>query len=77
MQTRNARLGLVLFTVYLLLYGGFVMLNAFRPQIMETTPLAGINLAIWYGFGLIAAALILALAYGWLCRPSAGREDDA
>lgn len=60
---------MVLFLVYLLLYGGFVLLNAFWPEMMERTPLAGINLAILYGFGLIIAALVLALLYGFLCDP--------
>lgn len=68
MQTRNARIGLVLFCVYLLLYGGFVLLNAFSPDTMAIKPVAGINLAILYGFGLIAAALVLAMLYGWLCK---------
>ena len=68
MESRNARIGLVLFAVYLLLYGGFVLINALAPQTMETTPLAGVNLAILYGFGLIIAALVLSLVYGWLCR---------
>ena len=81
METRNARIGLVLFGVYLLLYGGFVLLNAFSPDTMEITPVAGINLAILYGFGLIATALILALVYGWLCKSPAsdtdGGEDQA
>ena len=30
--------------------------------------MAGVNLAILYGFGLIIAALVLALLYGWLCK---------
>ncbi len=68
MPTRSARIGLVLFTAYLALYGGFVALAAFSPATMERTPAAGVNLAVWYGFGLIAAALVLALLYGWLCR---------
>jgi uncharacterized membrane protein (DUF485 family) len=67
MQSSNARLGLVLFAVYLALYGGFVGLAAFAPHLMSRTPAAGVNLAIWYGFGLIAAAIVLALLYGWLC----------
>lgn len=67
MATRNARIGLVLFAIYLLLYGGFVLLNTFAPQTMEATPFAGINLAILYGFGLIVAALVMALLYGVLC----------
>ena len=75
METRNARLGLVLFGVYVLLYAGFVLLNAFSPQTMESTPLAGVNLAILYGFGLIAAALVLAAVYGWLCQPAEPEAD--
>jgi uncharacterized membrane protein (DUF485 family) len=81
---RNARLGLWLFAIYLALYAGFVLLAAFSPETMERTPLAGVNLAIWYGFGLIAAALLLALLYGWLCQHSdedtlgePGRPDPA
>lgn len=68
MNTHNSRIGLVLFAVYLLLYGGFVFLSAFATDVMETTPIAGVNLAILYGFGLIIAALVLALIYGFLCK---------
>jgi uncharacterized membrane protein (DUF485 family) len=64
MTPSKGKLGLILFAVYLVLYGGFVVLNAFFPESMEYTPLAGVNLAIWYGFGLIVAALVLALIYG-------------
>ena len=59
MHQRNARFGLWLFAAYLLIYGGFVGLAAFSPATLEATPLAGVNLAIWYGFGLILAALVL------------------
>jgi uncharacterized membrane protein (DUF485 family) len=68
MEKRNSRIGLVLFGIYLVLYGGFVLLNAFSPETMEKTPMAGVNLAILYGFGLIIAALVLALLYGWICQ---------
>lgn len=68
MLSRNMRIALTLFAVYLLLYGGFVLINAFAPEAMEVTPIAGVNLAILYGFGLIIAAFVLALLYGWLCR---------
>jgi uncharacterized membrane protein (DUF485 family) len=77
MATRNARIGLVLFTVYVVLYGGFVLLNAYAPETMEWTPVAGINLAIIYGFGLIVAALVLALLYGWLCRERGNDVADS
>lgn len=68
MQTRNTRLGLILFAVYLAFYSGFVLLAAFRPDALAVLPFAGVNLAIWYGFALIVAALVLALIYGWACR---------
>jgi uncharacterized membrane protein (DUF485 family) len=74
---RRARYGLVLFAVYLALYAGFMYLNAFRPGLMDTT-VAGVNVAVLYGFGLIAAAFGLALVYAWLCRaasPPPGPES--
>ena len=67
MESKNARLGLILFTVYTLFYAGFVLLNAFAADTMEWLPFAGINLAIWYGFCLIMA-FVLAGVYGFLCR---------
>jgi uncharacterized membrane protein (DUF485 family) len=65
---RNARYGAVLFLIYSLLYGTFVAINAFQPGVMDTIVMAGVNLAIIYGLGLIAAAFVLALVYVWLCR---------
>jgi uncharacterized membrane protein (DUF485 family) len=76
MLSSSARTGLILFFIYLALYGGFVLLNAFSPSTMEATPFAGVNLAIWYGFGLIVAALVMALLYGWLCRASDDQPVD-
>jgi uncharacterized membrane protein (DUF485 family) len=77
MPTRDGKLGLALFAIYLLLYGGFVLLNAFSPEIMERTPLAGVNLAIWYGLALIVAAFVLALIYGaWGTRPTTDRPEN-
>jgi uncharacterized membrane protein (DUF485 family) len=77
MQPRNARVGLWLFLIYLAIYAGFVLLAAFSPATMQRTPLAGVNVAIWYGFGLIAGALVLALLYGWLCRIEQPTSTDA
>lgn len=76
MNSSNARLGVRLFFVYLLLYGGFVLINAFAPSQMEATPIAGLNLAILYGFGLIIGALVLSLVYGALCT-SEDASDEA
>ena len=74
MNSPNSRIGLILFFLYLLLYGGFVLLNTFSSETMEATPIAGINVAILYGFGLIIAAFVLALIYGWLCHSSEGQQ---
>ena len=68
--THNARLGILLFVVYVHFYAGFMILSAFNPAIMSTPVLGGLNLAIVYGFLLIAAALVLALIYMMLCKKS-------
>jgi uncharacterized membrane protein (DUF485 family) len=60
----NARWGMVLFAIYVVLYLGFMILAAFDPESMsKPTPLAGLNVAIVYGVGLIVAALVLAFVY--------------
>lgn len=65
---KNSRNGMILFLVYLAIYGGFVGLNAFCPDIMDMTPLWGLNVAVLYGLALIVIAMVLALIYSWLCR---------
>ena len=77
MQSRNARIGLILFGVYLLFYTGFVLLNAFDPTMMESTPIEGVTLAIIYGFALIIVALVLAVLYGFLCGNDSDEEGGA
>jgi uncharacterized membrane protein (DUF485 family) len=64
----NTRMGLLLFAVYVALYGGFMALSAFWPEVMSRPFLGGVNLAVTYGFTLIVAALALALLYMKLCR---------
>ena len=71
--SRNARVGLALFAVYCLLYGGFMAMNAFFPQRMAAAPFGGVNLAVLYGLLLIVAAFALALLYMFLVRR---RADD-
>jgi uncharacterized membrane protein (DUF485 family) len=70
---RNARVGLWLFGVYVLLYGGFMALNAFYPRRMGQPVFAGVNLAVTYGLLLIVGAFVLALVYMFLVR---ARADD-
>jgi uncharacterized membrane protein (DUF485 family) len=64
---RNAYYGLILFALYLLLYGGFIYVTAFKFEWMSMNVL-GANLAIVYGMALILAALALAAVYMFLCR---------
>ena len=68
LAARNARYGLVLFVLYGVIYAAYVLITALRPTWMDWMPLAGINLAVVYGFALIIGALAVALIYGWLCR---------
>ena len=68
MERQRSLLGITLFLLYLCLYGGFVLINTFRPDWMQIRPLAGVNLAILYGFCLILAAFFLALIYGIFSR---------
>jgi uncharacterized membrane protein (DUF485 family) len=67
----NTRIGLYLFTSYVVFYGGFMALSAFSPEIMSRPLLAGVNVAVVYGFALIIAALVLALVYMKISRKSA------
>jgi len=76
MAARNARLGLILFGIYLGIYGSFVLINAFAPNLMESTPFAGVNLAILFGFALIIAAFLLSLLYGWLCSAPSTTDES-
>jgi uncharacterized membrane protein (DUF485 family) len=73
----NARLGLVLFFVYLALYGGFVAVAVVDPPVMGRPAVAGVNLAVCWGFGLIVGAFVLALVYMALCRPEAAEPPLA
>jgi uncharacterized membrane protein (DUF485 family) len=69
--------GLGLFLLYVLLYAGFMAIVLVRPRVrdlpgepewLSLRPFGGVNLAIAYGLGLIAAALVLAAVYVAVCR---------
>jgi uncharacterized membrane protein (DUF485 family) len=64
----NTRMGVVLFLVYVVFYGGFMALSAFAHERMSEPFLGGVNLAVVYGFSLILVALVLALVYMKVCR---------
>lgn len=73
---RNARYGLILFAIYVVLYGGFVFLAVFRTSVMGFVMPGGANLAIAYGFALIGAALVLALVYVFLCGQAVPQSSE-
>jgi uncharacterized membrane protein (DUF485 family) len=60
-DSQRRSVGLALFWVYVALYGGFMGLVLFRPDLLSLRPFGGVNLAIACGMGLIAAAFCLAL----------------
>lgn len=64
----KTRLGVVMFIIYCVVYVGFVMTNVLSEgRAMQVIVLAGLNLAVVYGMGLIIFALLLALVYNFLC----------
>jgi uncharacterized membrane protein (DUF485 family) len=73
--SRSQRIGMRLFFLYVLLYAGFIGLVLFGPAWLSWRPLGGVNLAIAYGMGLIAAAFLLALLYMVACRDTGGSPD--
>jgi uncharacterized membrane protein (DUF485 family) len=64
----RSRIGLGLFALYVALYAGFMAVVLVRPDWLSARPFGGTNLAIAYGLGLIAAALVLAVVYMAACR---------
>jgi len=71
----KARLGIYLFFVYLIVYGGFVGITVARPTLMNIEVVAGLNLACTYGFGLIILAIIMGLIYNALCTRMEGKMN--
>lgn len=75
-QQYAQRLGLVMCGLYALAYTVFVVIAVFDVTLMDTRMPFGLNLATFYGFGLIVFALFLAFVYSVLCsrrESSSGR----
>ncbi|MBM3138016.1 MAG: DUF485 domain-containing protein [Chloroflexi bacterium] len=66
---RKINIGVRMTILYSILYGGFVVLNVFRPALMGSRGLFGLNLAITYGLGLIVMAILFAVIYNSFFRP--------
>jgi uncharacterized membrane protein (DUF485 family) len=65
---RIPRVALWLFSLYLIVYVGFMGVAAFAPGVMAATPLAGLPLSLLYGLLLIGLAFVLAALYVRVAR---------
>jgi len=63
-------LGLLLCSAYALVYAVFVFISVYDVTLMDTLMPFGLNLAAFYGFGIIVFALLLALVYSRACSRS-------
>jgi uncharacterized membrane protein (DUF485 family) len=61
------RIGIILFLIYSLIYLGFILINVFASDWMSVPVMAGMNLAVFYGFFLIIIAIVMGLIYNTLC----------
>lgn len=68
----KTKLGIFMFIAYTLVYSGFVAINAIKPSLMQKI-VFGQTLAVVYGFGLLAFALVLAVIYNRLCNAAEAR----
>jgi uncharacterized membrane protein (DUF485 family) len=65
---RRQRIGLFLMFLFSTVYFGFIFLCTFSNAWFAQSRLLGVPATVWYGFSLIALALIIAGVYGSLCR---------
>ncbi len=64
----RARVGLALLAVFSIVYFGFIFLCAFANAWFASLEVWGVPVTVWYGFGLIGLALMIAGVYGQLSR---------
>ena len=64
---KKAKLGIQFFFIYLFLYAGFVAIGVLNYELLAYEVFRGLNLAIFYGTGLILFAVLLGILYNYLC----------
>lgn len=72
----KTKLGVQLFIVYVLVYVGFIAINVASPPTMAIEILAGQNLAVVYGFGLIILAFVMGIIYDYFCTQKENELND-
>lgn len=70
------RFGIFMCLVYAIAYSGFVFISVFNVELMDTVMPFGLNLAVFYGMGLILFALFLAFIYSQVCNASERRAQS-
>ncbi len=64
---KKAKLGIKFFFLYLFFYAGFVAIGVLNYELLAVEVFKGINLAVFYGIGLIVFAVLLGMLYNFLC----------
>ena len=67
-ERHNARVGLWLFALYLAAYVAYVLVNAFRPALMDEVTVGGLNVAVASGAALILGAMALSFVYAFAAK---------
>lgn len=66
-SSQKTKLGLILFFVYALIYAGFVIIGLSYTHLLSIIIVAGLNLAVVYGIGLIILAIVMGFVYNLVC----------
>ena len=64
---RKTRLGIILFTIYALIYALFVVIGVMYTDTLGVKAIGNLNLAVVYGIGLIVLAAIMGFIYNLIC----------
>lgn len=64
---QKTKLGIILFFVYAIIYVGFVIIGLVYTNLMSIQVIAGLNLAVVYGMGLIILAAVMGYIYSLVC----------
>ena len=64
---KKAKLGVYFFFIYFFFYAGFVAIGVLNYELLAKQVLWGLNLAIFYGMGLIIFAVLLGILYNYFC----------
>jgi uncharacterized membrane protein (DUF485 family) len=64
---QKSRLGIILFAVYAVIYACFVIIGINYTHLMGIKVIAGLNLAVVYGIGLIVLAAVMGYIYSLVC----------